>query len=198
MGGCCCSSRKPHLHGAPIYYYCPPTLEEHGPLTSSNGVASTFSAGLLVDLDLNTSTPDTFRPPPAPLPYDVVLGCPQSTDSESVRGTISQSSFGTLATCEDLEESDCKTQANSLLMSPRKSEVSKLDEPVVSTTEEEDACPICLEEYDTENPKLITKCEHHFHLSCILEWMERSDTCPMCDQEVMFDHALQSVAIDAL
>lgn len=37
-------------------------------------------------------------------------------------------------------------------------------------------------EYSIENPKIVTKCEHHFHLACILEWMERSDTCPVCDQ----------------
>jgi hypothetical protein len=37
-------------------------------------------------------------------------------------------------------------------------------------------------EYDAENPKKTTKCEHHFHLACILEWMERSDTCPVCDK----------------
>ncbi|VFQ74925.1 unnamed protein product [Cuscuta campestris] len=41
-------------------------------------------------------------------------------------------------------------------------------------------------EYDEENPKIITKCEHHFHLACIFEWMERSDTCPVCDQEMVF------------
>ncbi|XP_034926382.1 probable E3 ubiquitin-protein ligase RHB1A isoform X3 [Populus alba] len=142
---------------------------------------------LLVELNLNTSTPDTFRPPPAPLPYDVVLGCPQSPDSESVREIISRSSFETLATCEDLEELDCRTHASSFLFSPRKSDVTKLHEPVASATEE-DACPICLEEYDLENPKHITKCKHHFHLSCILEWMERSDICPICDQEVIIDH----------
>ncbi|KAK3194766.1 hypothetical protein Dsin_026076 [Dipteronia sinensis] len=180
MGGCCCSSRKPHLHGTPVYYYCPPVLEEQESLTLRNGTASTFSAGLLVDLHLEASTPDTFRPPPAPLPYDVVYGCPASTDSESARETISGVSFETLATCEDLEESDCKTQASSLLASPKKSEVSKVNEP--TAVEEEETCPICLEEYDTENPKLVTKCDHHFHLSCILEWNERSDTCPMCDQ----------------
>ncbi|MBA0821902.1 hypothetical protein Goarm_018734, partial [Gossypium armourianum] len=168
-----------------------------------------MAARFLVNLDLEV--PDTFRPPPAPLPYDVVLGCPQSTDSESFRETLSRGSFETLPTCEDLEESDCKTQSG-LLLSPRKSEVSKLTESKESMAEEEDACPICLEgnvisfpkaliaskarslisngllmvfahaEYGTENPKLITKCEHHFHLSCILEWMERSDTCPICDQ----------------
>lgn len=37
-------------------------------------------------------------------------------------------------------------------------------------------------DYDAENPRIMTKCEHHFHMSCILEWMERSDTCAICDQ----------------
>lgn len=37
-------------------------------------------------------------------------------------------------------------------------------------------------EYDAENPKVTTKCVHDFHLACILEWMERSETCPVCDQ----------------
>ncbi|KAF5744383.1 RING-H2 finger B1A [Tripterygium wilfordii] len=183
MGGCCCSSRKPHLHGTPVFYYCPPGSEEHESLTSNNAAVSSLAVGLLVDLDLEASIPDTFRAPPAPLPYDVVFGCPQATDYESIIETVSGSSFETLATCEDLEESDCKTQASSLLLvSPRKSKTSTL------TVEEEDACPICLEEYDEENPKLMTKCEHHFHLSCILEWMERSDSCPICDQEMKFDY----------
>ncbi|KAG8488934.1 hypothetical protein CXB51_016870 [Gossypium anomalum] len=142
MGGCCCSSRKPLLHGTPVYYYCPPALEENESVTPHDGSASAMAARFLVNLDLEV--PDTFRPPPAPLPYDVVLGCPQSTDSESFRETLSRGSFETLPTCEDLEESDCKTQSG-LLLSPRKSEVSKLTESKESTAEEEDACPICLE-----------------------------------------------------
>ncbi|GKC68135.1 E3 ubiquitin protein ligase-like protein [Tanacetum coccineum] len=48
------------------------------------------------------------------------------------------------------------------------------------TSDNEDVCPTCLEEYTLENPKIVTKCSHHFHLGCIYEWMERSDTCPMC------------------
>ena len=39
-----------------------------------------------------------------------------------------------------------------------------------------------LAEYNAENPRIIAKCQHHFHLSCIFEWKERSDTCPICDQ----------------
>ncbi|KAL1355790.1 hypothetical protein AAHE18_05G138000 [Arachis hypogaea] len=65
-------------------------------------------------------------------------------------------------------------------------ELRKLVEPII-LEEEEDVCPICLEEYDAENPKLTTKCDHYFHLACILEWMERSETCPVCDQDMVLD-----------
>lgn len=50
----------------------------------------------------------------------------------------------------------------------------------------EDVCPTCLEEYTLENPKIVTQCAHHFHLGCIYEWMERSDTCPMCGKVMEF------------
>ncbi|KAM3335021.1 hypothetical protein ACQJBY_029438 [Aegilops geniculata] len=56
----------------------------------------------------------------------------------------------------------------------------------VITSDDEDVCPTCLEEYTPENPQIITKCSHHFHLSCIYEWMERSDTCPICGKEMEF------------
>jgi hypothetical protein len=127
------------------FLQCPPILEEHESLTSHAGAVSALTAEFLVDFGLDASTPDTYRAPPAPLPYDLVLGCPQSIESKSARETISGSSFETLTTCEDLEESDCKAQANSLCVSPRKLEVPNLNEPNVTVGEEEDVCPICLE-----------------------------------------------------
>ncbi|KAH6779903.1 hypothetical protein C2S52_011140 [Perilla frutescens var. hirtella] len=173
MGGCCCSSRKLQLHGTPVYYYYPPDSEEHESLTSHDGVATVLSSGLLIDLNLNMATPDTFRPPPAPLPYDVVLGRPQSTNVESGGATISH-----------MDLKDCRNQPNYLPLSPKKAELELLKSKrlSISMKDEEDVCPTCLEEYNAENPKITTKCNHHFHLSCILEWMERSDTCPICDQ----------------
>lgn len=39
-------------------------------------------------------------------------------------------------------------------------------------------------EYTSENPKIMTKCSHHFHLGCIYEWMERSDSCPVCGKVI--------------
>jgi len=50
-----------------------------------------------------------------------------------------------------------------------------------------EACPTCLELYTPENPKITTKCGHHFHLACIYEWLERSQTCPMCYRPMNFE-----------
>ncbi|XP_071693966.1 uncharacterized protein [Rutidosis leptorrhynchoides] len=53
--------------------------------------------------------------------------------------------------------------------------------------DDEDVCPICLEEYTNENPRIVTKCWHHFHLGCIYEWNERSETCPVCSKLMVFE-----------
>ncbi|OVA17352.1 zinc finger protein [Macleaya cordata] len=57
---------------------------------------------------------------------------------------------------------------------------------ILPSSEDEDVCPTCLDEYTPENPKIITRCSHHFHLGCIYEWMERSDSCPLCGKEMEF------------
>ncbi|XP_020095566.1 E3 ubiquitin-protein ligase At3g02290-like isoform X2 [Ananas comosus] len=57
------------------------------------------------------------------------------------------------------------------------------------SSEEEDDCPICLEEYTSENPRIILQCNHHYHLSCIYEWMERSQACPICGEVMLFKEA---------
>ncbi|KAG1363576.1 E3 ubiquitin-protein ligase [Cocos nucifera] len=61
---------------------------------------------------------------------------------------------------------------------------------VIAASEDEDVCPTCLDEYTPENPKIVTKCSHHFHLSCIYEWMERSDSCPICGKVMEFCESL--------
>ncbi|KAL8062735.1 hypothetical protein ABFX02_02G167100 [Erythranthe guttata] len=176
MGGCCCSSRKPQFQGTPMYYYYSPGSEEHESLTSHDRPSRMF-----FDLGLNMSVPDTYQSPPAPIPYDVVLGpgvvdCVESTITGGILGKSS---------CVDV-----KDRRNHLgfkieleLLESKLFSVS----PIEEEDGEEDACPTCLEEYDEENPKITTKCNHHFHLSCILEWMERSDTCPICNQEMIYE-----------
>ncbi|CAH8287653.1 unnamed protein product [Eruca vesicaria subsp. sativa] len=190
MGGCWSSSpssRHPHLAGAPLYYYCPESFEERGPSRARAGVgsAATFTTtGLLADIiGLETSSiPNTFYAP-APLPFDLLFGRPVS---DSIKGKINESSF---ETCED---KDCKTQPISMILSLSESDLSKHKtfKNQLVDEEEEDSCPICFEDYEAENPKIKTNCEHDFHLSCILEWMERSDGCPICDKEVVLDDCL--------
>lgn len=47
--------------------------------------------------------------------------------------------------------------------------------------EQEDVCATCLEQYTVQNPKTFTECGHHFHLQCIFEWLNRKETCPICE-----------------
>uniref|UniRef100_A0A6M2EDQ1 RING-type E3 ubiquitin transferase n=1 Tax=Populus davidiana TaxID=266767 RepID=A0A6M2EDQ1_9ROSI len=214
MGGCCCGSAKgaaDQFNNAPPFYYYPRTSEEDVSLSSHHAPGSVLQAtGLLVDTNLDTSVPDAYRPPPAPTPFDAAVGRPQTpgrlrevcgdknhgalqtTTSASGQENTALNTRETLAKCEDAKDLDCKVQINSEPGSAKELEIelSKPVEPLVSATEEEEEeedCPICLEEYDLENPKLTTKCEHQFHLSCILEWMERSESCPVCDKEMIFD-----------
>ncbi|KAL4570762.1 hypothetical protein LXL04_026424 [Taraxacum kok-saghyz] len=169
MGGCCCcaSNREEWNNSSGLYHY---------PVLSENSAASVVPTGLLVDTNLDTSIPDTYRHPPAPLPYEANVGDPVQlqTNTSEAFGDIKISN----SSQNMVKETDCKEQTGTKLEVD--GEVKKSNAPFVAPEE----CPTCLEEYDEENPKILTKCEHHFHLSCILEWMERSNTCPVCDQEM--------------
>nr|GMC87314.1 probable E3 ubiquitin-protein ligase RHB1A [Ipomoea batatas] len=221
MGGCCCccASKGGELNSSSPFYHnwifkifslqYPRVSEERQPLSHHGSTALVLSTGLLVDTNLDTSSPDTYRPPPTPRPYETHVGRPR-TPPGNQDGHKNEAAAQTkeTETCEEANSgngteiadtatkgSDAKVQDNIELTAQKEvvdeleksGELKKSNEPIVpSLQEEEDVCPTCLEEYDEENPKIITQCEHHFHLSCILEWMERSDTCPVCDQEMVF------------
>lgn len=121
-------------------------MEENESLTSHDSAAVARANGFLVGLNLDASSPDTYRRPPTPIPFDVVLGYPQSTDSEFAEEIISGSSFEK-ASYVNRKELDFKAQAGAVLASPRKSgvELLELNEANALTTEEEDLCPTCLE-----------------------------------------------------
>ncbi|KAL8117282.1 hypothetical protein AgCh_015258 [Apium graveolens] len=143
-----------------------------------------------------------YRSPPRPLPYDA--------DTRYFRlqrdGLVSRREKGTSHSQEEsnpLRMSDSDADSEPLVAANKWNEStceegSKEYDPksavrlsmgrmsatgfahIYSSSEDEDVCPTCLEEYTTENPKIITKCSHHYHLGCIYEWMERSDSCPVC------------------
>ncbi|CBI27321.3 unnamed protein product, partial [Vitis vinifera] len=72
------------------------------------------------------------------------------------------------------------------LVEPSTAEVAGRIECISTSSEDEDVCPTCLEDYTPENPKIVTQCSHHFHLGCIYEWLERSQTCPVCSKVTSF------------
>ncbi|CAF2103802.1 unnamed protein product [Brassica napus] len=141
---------------------------------------------------------EAFRSTPRPLPYDA--------DPRHFRSLVSRREKGSSHSHEEAEplrsDSDadsesfgCKWANNKSVISekdPKEEYSSKSSLRIMKSksasgniwdfplSEDEDACPTCLEEYTSENPKIVTKCSHHFHLGCIYEWMERSENCPVC------------------
>ncbi|MFQ6627238.1 hypothetical protein Gotur_005884 [Gossypium turneri] len=186
MGGCCCCcSRGVEISSGPAYYYVSIIFFPHGilldtglvfllkasdervPLSSQSVAASALSTGLLVDTNLEVSVPDAYRPPPAPVPFDAILGPPQtpsvaqihssksdeavqSTNVDSGQETVAANTRETCTKSEDTKGLGCKAQTDTEIESPKELEVelSKPVEPVVSTKEEEDVCPTCLEGND--------------------------------------------------
>jgi hypothetical protein len=123
----------------------------------------------------DNSLSDMYRSPPRPLPYD----------AEPLNSTDKWNE------CAREDELKIYRSKFALRLSSAKY-THGVGLVYTSSLEEEDICPICLEEYTKENPKIMTKCSHHFHLSCIYEWMERSDNCPVCGKEMEFDETIYS------
>ncbi|XP_057776702.1 E3 ubiquitin-protein ligase RING1-like [Salvia miltiorrhiza] len=46
------------------------------------------------------------------------------------------------------------------------------------------SCPICIEDFevnsDTSGAVNELPCKHYFHKDCIVQWLQRSSTCPLC------------------
>lgn len=180
--------------------------EDQHSMTSSNQGTTSLSSTPSLDSSLS----DMFRSPPRPLPYDA--------DPRYFRlqrdGLVSRREKGSSHSHEETEplrRSEADEDSESLGVGGKWNESTGMEESkeysrsslklstaktatgfahIYSSSEDEDVCPTCLEEYTTENPKIITKCSHHFHLGCIYEWMERSDSCPVCGKVMAFDETI--------
>ncbi|KAK7295536.1 hypothetical protein RJT34_18446 [Clitoria ternatea] len=174
--------------------------EVHSIPSSIEGAASMTSTA-----SLDNSLSDMYRSPPRPLPYDAdprhfhsqrdglvsrrEKGSSHlNEESEPLRGDVDADSepLSSGGKWNDTADDGSKEYRSNSKSSVRLSS-AKLTTGVgliYASSEEEDVCPTCLEEYTEENPKIVTKCSHHFHLGCIYEWMERSDNCPVCGKVI--------------
>ena len=42
------------------------------------------------------------------------------------------------------------------------------------------SCIICLSEYSMKDLIIKIPCTHEYHNECIIEWMKKNNTCPIC------------------
>jgi len=63
--------------------------------------------------------------------------------------------------------------------------------PRIRATEVDEArelnCPICLATYEEGDETVKLPCAHRFHLSCIVPWLQKTNTCPVCRYEFPTD-----------
>ncbi|KAL7126818.1 hypothetical protein ABFS83_14G211900 [Erythranthe nasuta] len=62
------------------------------------------------------------------------------------------------------------------------------------------SCSICMEDFQIDPGTFVTvnklPCEHFFHRDCIVEWLQRSNTCPLCRHKLPAEPAPKKKAID--
>lgn len=138
-----------------------PVSEEHEPLSSHDEI-STFSTGLLVDTNLDTSIPDTYRPPPAPTPYETYRPTTPSRNQDESRHEDEVALGITDVVCvEDINHGstletkvkkqsdenaeDIDLDASKLMEDEGSDDLKKCSKLVDSPPKDEDDCPICLE-----------------------------------------------------
>ncbi|ESO97036.1 hypothetical protein LOTGIDRAFT_115552 [Lottia gigantea] len=46
------------------------------------------------------------------------------------------------------------------------------------------SCPVCLEDFKSNEKLAICPCKHGFHQKCLCQWLHRKNTCPLCKAKV--------------
>ncbi|KAK3205336.1 hypothetical protein Dsin_019382 [Dipteronia sinensis] len=62
---------------------------------------------------------------------------------------------------------------------------------VVTVDEDGHVCGVCQEEMERGDEARAMDCMHAFHHDCILQWLHRKNTCPLC-RHVMLHKQIQS------
>ncbi|KAH7548494.1 hypothetical protein JRO89_XS14G0142800 [Xanthoceras sorbifolium] len=174
-------------------------LEGRSAPASNQGATSLATSGTAIALPEN-SLNDTQLSVSRPVPYDsdqryarlqrdgLVSRRDKSSihfqeDTQPLRRNVSSSGteslgFGKKLNGVDAEE-NCKlvhSESSEKILATKVAYGAYMQ----TSVEDEDVCPTCLDDYTPENPKIETRCSHHFHLGCIYEWLERSESCPIC------------------
>jgi len=53
--------------------------------------------------------------------------------------------------------------------------------------EEEEECPVCLKHFDQDDELKSLPCGHEFHTTCLMPWLNKTSSCPLCRHELPTD-----------
>ncbi|CAG4970808.1 unnamed protein product [Parnassius apollo] len=59
--------------------------------------------------------------------------------------------------------------------------------PEITIDSDGENCPICLKEFKVKEKAKKMPCEHFFHPTCILTWLNKTNSCPFCRLELPTD-----------
>ncbi|XP_004642860.1 E3 ubiquitin-protein ligase RNF181 [Octodon degus] len=68
-----------------------------------------------------------------------------------------------------------------------KAVVENLPRTVISSSQADLKCPVCLLEFEEEETVIEMPCHHLFHSNCILPWLSKTNSCPLCRYELPTD-----------
>nr|CAD7438727.1 unnamed protein product [Timema bartmani] len=63
--------------------------------------------------------------------------------------------------------------------------VKNLKEKEISSSD--DKCPVCLKLHSLGEVVKVLPCNHSFHSACILPWLEKTNSCPLCRHQLPTD-----------
>ena len=67
--------------------------------------------------------------------------------------------------------------------------VEELPRRTLNSINDEDVskCPVCLVSFDEDDAIIEMPCDHYFHSDCLLPWLKKTNSCPLCRYELKTD-----------
>ena len=63
----------------------------------------------------------------------------------------------------------------------------QLEAKLIRSENEEFDCPVCLKRCELDDEFCRLPCSHRFHKECIMPWLEKTSSCPLCRKELPTD-----------